>query len=89
MSHKCQSILFGRDGRPLAEIASVSADLADGHRIPEHSHPEDQLLFASKGVMTVRTRQGVWVVPPLRALWIPANTPHSVVSSGHAPLAVQ
>jgi quercetin dioxygenase-like cupin family protein len=89
MSHKCHSILFDPNGRPLAEIATVSVDLKDGQVIPEHSHPENQLLFASKGVMTVRTRQGVWVVPPLRALWIPANTPHSVVSSGHAPPAVQ
>jgi len=32
--------------------------------------------------MTVRTRQGIWVVPPLRAVWIPAETPHSIVMSG-------
>src|SRR3981189_2966950 len=82
MSHKCQSILFGLGGRLLGEMASVSADLAHGHVIPEHSHPEDQLLFASSGVMTLRTKQGVWVVPPLRAVWIPANTPHSVAMSG-------
>ncbi len=86
MSHKCHSILFGRNGLPLADIASVSADLANGHRIPEHSHPEDQLLFASKGVMTLRTRQGVWVVPPQRAVWIPANTPHSVDVSGQVSM---
>lgn len=54
--------------------------------IPEHSHPEDQLLFASKGVMTLRTRQGVWVVPPLRAVWIPARTPHSVAMSGQVSM---
>src|SRR5271170_7370393 len=82
MSPKCQSILAGLNGRPAAEIASVSADLKDGHRIPEHSHPEDQMLFASEGVMTVRTKQGVWVVPPLRAVWIPAHTPHSVAILG-------
>lgn len=82
MSHKCHSILFARNGRALAEVASVSADFEAGHKIPEHSHPEDQLLFASKGVMTVRTKQGIWVVPPLRAVWIPANTPHSVAMSG-------
>jgi len=82
MSHKCQSILFAASGRLLGEMASVSADLDNGHVIPEHSHPEDQLLFASKGVMTLRTKQGVWVVPPLRAVWIPANTPHSVAMSG-------
>src|SRR2546426_5484994 len=82
MSHRCHSVLFDLNGRPLAEIASVSPALEDGHVIPEHSHPEDQLLFASKGVMTLRTKQCVWVVPPLRAVWIPANTPHSVAMSG-------
>ena len=63
-------------------MASVSADLAPGHVIPEHSHPENQLLFASSGVMTLRAKQGAWVVPPLRAVWIPANTPHAVAMSG-------
>src|ERR1700693_4411092 len=82
MSHECQSILLATNGRLVAEMASVSADLDDGHVIPEHSHPEDQLLFASSGVMTLRTKQDVWVVPPLRAVWIPANTPHSVAMSG-------
>lgn len=77
---------MGRNGSPLAEIASVSADLQHGHVSPEHSHPEDQLLFASKGVMTLRTKQGVWVVPPLRAVWIPANTPHSVAISGQVSM---
>jgi AraC-like DNA-binding protein len=82
MSQKCHSILHDKNGRLLAEIASVSADLPHGHAIPEHSHPEDQLLFASKGVMTLKTGQGVWVVPPMRAVWIPADTPHSVSMSG-------
>jgi AraC-like DNA-binding protein len=86
VSHKCHSILWGKNGSLLAEIASVSADLPHGHVIPEHSHPEDQLLFASKGVMTLRTQQGVWVVPPMRAMWIPADTPHSVSMSGQVSM---
>lgn len=86
MSQKCHSILLGKDGRPLAEIATVSADLPHGHVIPEHSHPEDQLLFASTGVMTLRTKQGIWVVPPMRAVWIPADTPHSVSMSGRVSM---
>jgi len=36
--------------------------------------------------MTLKTRQGVWVVPPMRALWIPANTPHSVSMSGQVSM---
>ena len=82
MSHKCQSILTDRNGVLLAEIASVSHDFQDRATIPEHFHPEHQLVFASVGVMTVRTRQGIWVVPPQRAVWIPAETPHSIVMSG-------
>ena len=86
MSHKCHSILLGRNGRPPADVGSVSADLKDGHVIAEHSHPEDQLLFASTGVMTLRTREGVWVVPPQRAVWIPANIVHSVAASGQVSM---
>jgi AraC-like DNA-binding protein len=86
MSQKCQSILFGPNGRLLAEIAGLSAELKDGHVIPEHAHPEDQLLFASEGVMTVYTKQGVWVVPPSRAVWIPADTAHSVVMCGRVSM---
>ncbi|HTP69818.1 MAG TPA: helix-turn-helix transcriptional regulator [Dongiaceae bacterium] len=66
----------------MAQVASVSYDFENAHTIPEHFHPEDQLIFASRGVMTLRTLQGIWVVPPSRAVWIPALTPHSVVISG-------
>jgi AraC-like DNA-binding protein len=82
MSEKCHSLLLDRRGKLLAQVGTVSAELENGHVIPEHYHPEDQLIFASQGVMTVRTKQGIWVVPPLRAVWIPAGTPHSVAMSG-------
>jgi AraC-like DNA-binding protein len=32
--------------------------------------------------MTVRTRNGTWVVPPQRAVWIPAWIPHTITMSG-------
>jgi AraC-like DNA-binding protein len=32
--------------------------------------------------MTVRTRDGTWVVPPHRAVWIPAGVSHIVTMSG-------
>jgi len=82
MSEKCHSLLLDKHGKTSAHVASLSYEFKHGHVIPEHSHPEDQLVFASNGVMTVHTKQGVWVVPPLRAVWIPAGMPHSVVMSG-------
>lgn len=63
-------------------VTALVFDLAHGHVIPEHSHPEDQLVYACLGVMTVRTSQGTWVVPAQRAVWIPAHTAHSIVTSG-------
>lgn len=82
MSQKCQNLLIDRRGRQTAQVATLAHDFAGEHVISEHSHPEDQLIFASRGVMTVRTKQGIWVVPPLRAVWIPAGTPHSVAILG-------
>lgn len=82
MSEKCHSILLNRKGRAMAQVASVSHDFQAAEVIPEHYHPEDQLIYASRGVMTLQAKQGVWVVPPSRAVWIPAGTPHSVAMSG-------
>lgn len=43
-----------------------------------HSHDFAQLIYPSRGVMTLRTRSGTWIVPPLRACWLPALTEHHV-----------
>ena len=63
-------------------VTALGFDLPHGHAIPEHIHPEDQLVYACQGVMTVRTPAGTWVVPAQRAVWIPAGTPHSIRMSG-------
>lgn len=65
--------------RPLAGMAK---DFADGFRIEPHSHPRAQLTWAVFGVMTVTAPRGTWVVPPNRALWIPALTEHAIGMSG-------
>jgi len=71
-------MLHDKRGRLHCHVSSVSHDFTTAHVIPEHFHPEDQLLYASRGVMTLRTQQSFWVVPPQRAVWIPARTLHSV-----------
>lgn len=86
MSRKRHSFLFGQNGRRLAEMAGGSWDFEHGYSIRQHSHREDQLLFASAGVMTVETNEGIWVVPPLRAVWIPAETAHGVTMSGRVSM---
>jgi AraC-like DNA-binding protein len=65
-----------------APVNTLTFDFPNGHIVPLHYHPEDQLVYACRGVMSVETRDGTWVVPPQRAVWIPAKVPHSIVMSG-------
>ncbi len=58
------------------DVVPFAFDLAHRHHIEEHDHHRDQLIYASSGVMTVTTAQGTWVVPPSRAVWVPAKTKH-------------
>jgi len=41
-----------------------------------------QLVCATRGVLTVRTDQCAWVVPPHRAVWIPAGFEYRLELSG-------
>jgi AraC-like DNA-binding protein len=65
-----------------SEILTLTRDYPPGHTIPLHFHNRDQLVYASRGVMTVRTGRGTWVVPAQRAVWIPAGVPHTITMSG-------
>lgn len=64
-------------------IVAMAKEFSAGHIIGFHQHLRSQLLYASSGVMTVTTDNGIWVVPPLRAIWIPAQIRHQIKASGH------
>ena len=51
-----------------------------------HTHPSHQLAWAASGVLTVRTATATWVLPPTRALWIPAGLAHETLSPGAATM---
>ena len=51
-------------------------DYARGELIEPHAHDLAQIVFAKRGVMRVQTEAGAWVVPPQRALWMPAGLVH-------------
>jgi len=55
-----------------------SSEQLAGESTGAHYHDWHQLLYACEGVMRVQTTHGVWVVPPSRAVWIPAATVHEV-----------
>lgn len=49
---------------------------APGDIIDRHRHDGHQLIYVSAGVLAITTERGSWVVPPDRALWIPAGIWH-------------
>ncbi len=53
-----------------------------GHHIQPHWHQRAQFVFAVAGTMRVRTARHAWIVPPSRALWVPARTVHEVQMHG-------
>jgi AraC-like DNA-binding protein len=53
---------------------------------PMHCHDRTQILYASAGVMSVRTEETSFVVPPQRAVWLPAGVMHEVSCRGPVSL---
>src|SRR5580700_10372513 len=49
-----------------------------GVRLGTHMHREAQLVYAARGTMQVTTPKGRWLVPPDRAVWVPARCEHSI-----------
>ena len=60
-------------------VAAMPKDFGAGFRIEPHSHARAQLIYATAGTLRVATRDDMWVVPPQRALWMPAGVGHSIV----------
>ena len=59
-------------------IAAMSKTFKDGFEIAPHHHSRDQFLYSVTGLMRVRTRAEAWIVPPDRAVYLPARVEHSI-----------
>jgi AraC-like DNA-binding protein len=56
----------------------VARHYRKGVRLDTHMHREAQLVYAARGTMQVTTPKGRWLVPPDRAVWVPARFEHSI-----------
>ena len=63
---------------PFLVARALSASYSSGYVLHPHTHASHQLLFASSGAMTVTGDRTSWMIPPGRAVLIPAGTPHSI-----------
>jgi AraC-like DNA-binding protein len=65
---------------------AVTFPMPAGTRFDWHTHDDHQLAWAASGVLTVLTGAATWVLPPTRALWIPAGLPHETAADSHATM---
>ena len=81
MPKKRQNSSSNADLEDLLDIRSYAVELSTAHKIHKHSHDWHQLIYASRGVMTVNTSTGSWVVPSRRAVWVPGGIEHEIEMS--------
>jgi AraC-like DNA-binding protein len=67
-------------------IVAFGRDYPSGHLVERHSHLRAQLIYASVGIMRVDTPAGIWVVPPMRAIWVPPLAPHEIRATSNVSL---
>jgi AraC-like DNA-binding protein/quercetin dioxygenase-like cupin family protein len=86
MSANRQSTLQGAAPRrrltaeqePFLVARALSATYSTGYVLHPHIHASHQLLFAATGAMTVTGDRTSWMIPPGRAVLIPAGVQHAI-----------
>ncbi len=63
-------------------IRCLAATYYDGFHIKPHRHHWGQLIYAAAGLMRVRAGGMLWIVPPARAIWVPAGAEHEIRALG-------
>lgn len=69
-----------------AAVIVATFPMPAGRIFDWHTHTDHQLAWAASGVLTVRTDASTWVLPPTRALWIPAGLRHETLAAGVATM---
>src|SRR6185436_3908339 len=53
-----------------------------------HSHARGHLVYAARGVLSVHTGGGTWVVPANRVVWVPAGSTHHHRAHGDTDMRI-
>ena len=78
VAEKPITAIIGRRVSTGDGIHMIANTYQKGIRLDTHMHREAQLVYAARGTMQVTTPKGRWLVPPDRAVWVPALLPHAI-----------
>jgi AraC-like DNA-binding protein/quercetin dioxygenase-like cupin family protein len=78
IAEKPIAVIQGRRISTGDGIHMIANEYPKGARLDTHMHREAQLVYAARGTMQVTTPKGRWLVPPDRAVWVPARLAHAI-----------
>jgi AraC-like DNA-binding protein len=67
---------------PFLAVRSFACNYGGGSLVDAHRHSWHQVLSATGGVMSVRDTRNCWLIPPGKAVIIPAGCEHSILMWG-------
>ncbi|WP_235937298.1 AraC family transcriptional regulator [Rahnella contaminans] len=70
------SATFDVDNVPRPVVLLNATVASQNWEYARHSHRRAQLFYTLRGILNCEIEQGVWIVPPQCAVWIPGNLPH-------------
>ncbi len=68
------------------QVRAASVGFSSGYNWRSQASGWGQLIWASRGVITVNVGDALWVVPPHLAVWVPPHLAHDVRMSGQGVL---
>ncbi|WP_369787944.1 helix-turn-helix domain-containing protein [Rouxiella sp. WC2420] len=76
----CNRVSIDEIDRPVIAVGAARANGA--WEMAMHRHRKSQLIYTLEGIISCELEQGVWVVPPQCAVWIPSGLMHSARGTG-------
>ena len=67
-------------------VRTYPVRFTQGYAGGPHDHQWHQLSYASQGVLRIAAADSAWIVPPHRAVWIPAGVTHTEEIRGHGTM---
>lgn len=67
---------MSQDGQPVGAVVFGNFDVPAGRWFEWHEHRQHQVAWTPRSVVTVNIADAHWVLPPSRALWVPAGLRH-------------
>jgi AraC-like DNA-binding protein len=86
MSQIRHRVALTAEQEPFLTVRCTAANYTSGFEIDTHTHDWHQLLFAISGAMTVYGGRWSWMIPPGKAVFIPARCSHSICMWGNVAM---